>query len=69
MIASIAELAGELVVHRADISRILPPAFLSPAVTDAILAGRQPADLTVRTLSRRVDIPPNWNDQAKALGM
>lgn len=67
--SSIAELAEELAIHRADISRILPLAFLSPAITDAILTGRQPADLTSRTLARRADIPFLWSSQATALGM
>lgn len=66
---SIAELASELGVHRADISRILPLAFLSPAITGAILTGTQPADITARTLSRLVDIPPSWNDQSTVLGI
>jgi DNA invertase Pin-like site-specific DNA recombinase len=66
--SSIADLAVKLSVHRADISRILPLAFLSPAITEAILTGRQPADLTAKTLSRLVDIPPAWADQALALG-
>ena len=41
---SIAELATQLRVHRADISRTLPLAFLSPAIIEAIVTGRQPAD-------------------------
>jgi hypothetical protein len=68
-VSSIAELATELSVHRADISRILPLACLSPAITEAILTGRQPVDLTARTLSRLIDVPPAWADQAQALGM
>jgi len=68
-VSSIAELAEELSVHRADISRIVPLAFLSPAITDAILIGRQPADLTSRTLARRADVPFLWSSQATALGM
>ena len=67
-VSSIAELAKTLSVHRADISRILPLAFLSPSITDAILTGRQPVDLTARTLSRLIDIPSSWADQAKLLG-
>ncbi|WP_137156941.1 recombinase family protein [Rhizobium sp. FKL33] len=66
--SSIAELADQLGVHRADISRILPLAFLSPQLTESILSGRQPADLTVRTLSRLVDIPASWTEQAALLG-
>jgi hypothetical protein len=68
-VSSISELATELPVHRADISRILPLAYLSPANTEAIVTGRQPVDLTAKTLSRLVDIPPAWVDQAQALGM
>ena len=67
-VSSIAELARTLSVHRADISRILPLAFLSPSITDAILTGRQPVDLTARTLSRLIDVPSSWADQAKLLG-
>ena len=68
-VPSIADLAGELGVHRADISRILPLAFLSPTITDAVLSGRQPAHLTSSHLSRMIDIPASWADQAQALGM
>ncbi len=68
-VSSISELAEELAIHRADISRILPLAFLSPAVTDAILTGRQSADLTSRALARRADVPFLWSSQATALGM
>ncbi|AWC21317.1 DNA-invertase hin [Aminobacter sp. MSH1] len=66
---SIAELAGKIGVHRADISRLLPLAFLSPSILDAILSGRQPANLSARALTRLVDIPPAWSDQAHALGI
>jgi site-specific DNA recombinase len=68
-VSSITELATELSVHRADISRILPLACLSPTITEAILTGRQPVDLTARTLSRLIDVPPAWADQAQVLGM
>jgi hypothetical protein len=67
--ASIAALAEQLDVHRADMSRILPLAFLSPAITDLILTGCQPADLTARSLSRLIDIPAAWDQQAEALGI
>ena len=66
-VPSICELATQLLVYRADIGRILPLAFLSPAITEAIVTGRQPVDLTGRTLSRLIDVPPVWADQAQAL--
>lgn len=66
---SIAELAEQIGVHRADISRLLPLAFLSPSILDAILSGRQPINLSARALTRLVDIPPAWSGQASALGM
>jgi len=67
-VSSIGELATILGVHRADISRILPLAFLSPGITESVLIGRQPVDLTVRTLSRLVDIPASWSEQSDLLG-
>ncbi|MDX8522237.1 recombinase family protein [Mesorhizobium dulcispinae] len=60
---SVVELASQLKVHPADISRILPLAFLSPAATNAILGGTQPADLTAARLSRSIDVPASWEDQ------
>ncbi len=54
-------------VHRADISRVLPLAFLSPKIVEAILIGRQPVDLTSRRLARLTDLPLPWHDQEAAL--
>ncbi|UVK55384.1 recombinase family protein [Mesorhizobium sp. AR02] len=65
---SIADVANHCRVHRADISRILPLAFLSPKIVEAILAGRQPADLTVRYLTRLIYMPLAWQDQDAVLG-
>jgi hypothetical protein len=68
-VSSITDLSREIGIYRSDISRILPLAFLSPKITDAILTGQQPADLTARNLARLVDIPHFWEAQAKALDM
>lgn len=65
--SSIAELAERIGVHRADISRVLPLAFLSPSVTAAILSGRQPVEMTARSIARLVDVPASWRDQAALL--
>ncbi|MBL0374368.1 hypothetical protein JJB09_20340 [Rhizobium sp. KVB221] len=50
-----------------DLSRILPLAFLSPKLTEAILTGRQPADLTLRKLTRGVEVPIEWVKQDELL--
>jgi site-specific DNA recombinase len=47
-------------------SQILECAFLAPDIVDAILDGRQPADLTWKRLTRHV--PMNWVEQRKRLG-
>jgi hypothetical protein len=49
---SVADVATLFGVHSADVSRILPLAFLSPKIVGKILNGTQPADLTIRKLAR-----------------
>jgi site-specific DNA recombinase len=48
---------------------LLPLAFLSPKIIEAILEGRQPPDLTVVGLTRRIDLPLLWSVQERALGL
>lgn len=62
------EVAERLGIHGPDISRILPMAFLAPKITEAILTGRQPADLTIARLTRLLDLPMSWSGQAALLG-
>jgi site-specific DNA recombinase len=63
----IAEVAKSLDMDGSDLSRILPLAFLSPKITEAILSGRQPEDLTLRKLTRGIDLPIDWTEQNKML--
>lgn len=51
-----------------EISRLLPLAFLSPRLIDAILCGTQPVDLTAQRLARFPQFPLSWNEQAALLG-
>jgi site-specific DNA recombinase len=62
------EVAKNFGVHPEDVSRLLPLAFLSPRIVEAILTGQQPADLTARTLSRNVELPIVWTAQHEMLG-
>lgn len=66
-VQSIADLAKQCGVHRADISRVLPLAFLSPRIVGAILAGCHPVELTARRLARLINLPLTWHDQEAAL--
>jgi len=65
---TIADVAKETGIHIADVSRILPLAFLAPKITDAILRGRQPVELTARALMRD-DLPHLWTDQLQQFGI
>jgi hypothetical protein len=42
-------------------------AFLAPRIVEAIADGRQPADLTAVTMTQRIDLPPLWSAQERAL--
>ena len=45
-----------------------PLAFLAPDITDAILDGRQPTELSAARLKRMRDLPPDWQQQRRYLG-
>ena len=50
------------------VSNLLPLAFLSPDIVEAIVHGTQPADLTAKKLIRRLDLPLEWLAQKQVLG-
>lgn len=64
----LAELAVKTGTHIADVSRVLPLAFLAPSIIDAIHSGRQPPHLTARYLSRLNELPVEWHRQRAVLG-
>lgn len=65
---TISDLAESEGINRWDVSRQLPLVFLAPDITQAILEGRQPVDLTITRLKRAVPLPLSWEDQRRALG-
>jgi hypothetical protein len=48
------------------VARIIPLAFLAPEITEAILGGAQPQDLTLAKLCQR--LPLAWPEQRRTLG-
>ena len=55
-------------VERSHLVRLARLRFLAPDITTAILEGRQPVELTARTLLRCSELPIDWDDQRRALG-
>jgi len=68
-VQSIRELAKREGIDRRSVRRLLRLGFLSPRIVEAIVESRQPPDLTVIGLTRRVDLPPLWSAQEQALGL
>ena len=48
---------------------LMPLAFLSPKIVEAIVEGRQPPELTIIGLARRIEIPLLWRAQQQVLGL
>ena len=55
-------------VERSHLVRLARLRFLAPDITLAIIAGRQPVELTARSLLRSGELPIDWEGQRKALG-
>ncbi len=65
---SIIKLSREEQVDKNKISRALRFAFLAPDITQAIVEGRQPVQLTADRLRRLSDLPMDWQSQRNLLG-
>ena len=67
--ASMVEIGRREGVSKPYISRMIRLAFLSPAIVERIVDGRQPPELTAQVLSTgRGDLPLNWSAQEKLFG-
>jgi hypothetical protein len=67
-VQSVRDLAERHGVNQGDVSRILPLGLLAPDIVEAILAGRQPIELTAKRLKRIRDLPVSWAEQRRVLG-
>ena len=65
---AIGELAEAEGVGSPYFTRILRLAFLAPDISEAILDGRQPIELSAKKLAMTSDLPTGWEDQRRALG-
>ena len=60
---SLSEIAAREGIDKAQVTRWLRLAFLSPTLVRQIRAGTQPTSLTIESLTRQVDLPTNWQKQ------
>jgi hypothetical protein len=54
-------------MDKRSVRRLLGLGFLSPRIVEAITGGRQPPELTVIALSRRLRLPLLWSAQEEML--
>ena len=67
-LSSIKNFALEMNMDHADAKRILPLGYLAPDIVEAIISGRQPADLTALSFKNGYDLPILWSEQRARLG-
>ncbi len=68
-VPSVRALARREQVAARYVRELLPLGFLAPTIVEAIVAGRQPPDLTVIQLLRRLDLPLLWSAQEQVVGL
>ncbi len=62
-VKSLTEIAKREDIDKAQVTRWLRMAFLSPTLVRQIRAGTHPTSLTIESLTRQVDLPTNWQKQ------
>ncbi len=65
--SSIAELARKSGCNAAHVSRRISLALLAPDITELILSGTQPPELTPERLKRACPLPTSWDEQRALL--
>ena len=67
-VTTLEEIAAEEDICPSYATRLMRLNFLAPNIVAAILAGKQPADLTANKLMADTRLPLDWRDQRRALG-
>jgi hypothetical protein len=65
--SSISDIARTEKLPRTYIGSLIPLAFLAPDITEAILGGRQPIDVTLDRILKLSPLPLDWPTQRQAL--
>jgi len=68
-VRSVGKLARREGMDGRSVRRLIPLGFLAPRIVEAIVEGRQPVDLTLEALTRRIDLPLLWSAQLQALAV
>ena len=66
-VQSIGEIAKRERLTGRYVRCVMRLAFLAPRIVETIAEGRQPADLTTVAMTQRIDLPPLWSAQERAL--
>jgi hypothetical protein len=66
-VISFAEIATEEGVSDQYVGKLMPLAFLSPAIVETVLAGECSVELTAEALTSRIEIPASWATQESTL--
>ena len=64
-VSTVREIAAKEKINSSYVSRVLRMTLLAPAIVQAIMDGRQPAELGVRVL--REGFPVEWREQRNSL--
>jgi hypothetical protein len=65
---NMAEIALSEGVDKRYVSRVVNLAFLAPEIIESIIAGEQPADMTIEKITKRINLPLDRVQQRQLLG-
>ena len=66
-VSDVTDIAMRERLPRSYVQSHLPLAFLAPRIVHGILAGKQPAALTLKQLMYRTDLALDWSAQCRQL--
>jgi site-specific DNA recombinase len=64
---SLGEIARREHLTARHVRRVMRLAFLAPRIVEAIVGGRQPADVSTLAMTQRIELAPLWSAQQQAL--